>query len=512
MSRIARSTEKVSNEDTLADRLQNAMDPLKFVTFFSLTDEMSDRLRSVCAATTVFSDRILESGERLHEMGDRMLRWGEQIGGSNAVLSEGAATASLNNLAIDQTGGHSLVGSMQLFRLAGEPALQPVKEVGWRGGELMRTRTSLAELSIVCAANQHIGRAGSSAMMLASAISEMVTKWPEGKSSIYFNHRLVHNPVGIRTEVLEMLNPRKQVGASDSAAMALSLEHLSLVVDKLKQSAGGAGTLSTAYTKAAGNVSDAAARWHRSANQYDTLASPLSAIAGKRVQILPRPKDRQDGALRIMYAFDCIKSFGTSGRTAKGLGFSITKPMGMRLASWTPTVARWTTIGPGEPLGVIGVGIYKHWHAIKKSLVEMPDWMKTVDRQTIRSLGMFANIEWPMKAAEGLPYKIGAYFHSRPAYGLLGDAILNFKPGAVLAQRIKPAPVVNAVSRTPISMAAPAPGASGGVAPISINYAPVINGAGLDEHQILRVLERHAYELYRIIGRQQERRERLAFR
>jgi hypothetical protein len=48
-------------------------------------------------------------------------------------------------------------------------------------------------------------------------------------------------------------------------------------------------------------------------------------------------------------------------------------------------------------------------------------------------------------------------------------------------------------------------------APISINYAPVINASGLDEGQLLRVLERHAYELHRIISRQEGRNQRLAF-
>ena len=47
------------------------------------------------------------------------------------------------------------------------------------------------------------------------------------------------------------------------------------------------------------------------------------------------------------------------------------------------------------------------------------------------------------------------------------------------------------------------------VAAECIRHYPI---AGLDERHLLSVLERHAYELYRIIRRQQERRERLAFR
>jgi hypothetical protein len=60
-------------------------------------------------------------------------------------------------------------------------------------------------------------------------------------------------------------------------------------------------------------------------------------------------------------------------------------------------------------------------------------------------------------------------------------------------------------------MAAPARIAPRSAPPISINYAPLINGAGLDERHLLSILERHAYELYRIIRRQQERDERIAF-
>jgi hypothetical protein len=85
----------------------------------------------------------------------------------------------------------------------------------------------------------------------------------------------------------------------------------------------------------------------------------------------------------------------------------------------------------------------------------------------------------------------------------------NFKHG--LGDRIKLGPVVGAIQPTGRNMAAPARIAPRSAPPISINYAPVINGAGLEERHLLSMLERHAYELYRIIRRQQERDERLAF-
>ena len=88
--------------------------------------------------------------------------------------------------------------------------------------------------------------------------------------------------------------------------------------------------------------------------------------------------------------------------------------------------------------------------------------------------------------------------------------MLKFKHG--LGDRIKVGLAVSAIQRTGRNTAAPPPIAPRSAAPISINHAPVINGAGLDERHLLSVLERHAYELYRIIRPQQERRERLAFR
>jgi hypothetical protein len=85
--------------------------------------------------------------------------------------------------------------------------------------------------------------------------------------------------------------------------------------------------------------------------------------------------------------------------------------------------------------------------------------------------------------------------------------------GETMAERLRPATLMSVVGPSTGAIAArPTKTAPGAAPPLTINYAPVINGTGLDERSLLRVLEGHAHELYRIITRQQERRERLRFK
>ena len=115
--------------------------------------------------------------------------------------------------------------------------------------------------------------------------------------------------------------------------------------------------------------------------------------------------------------------------------------------------------------------------------------------------------------------------HSPPPFGPLHD-LGHVTIAETIADRIRPAPILSAITRTAAAvaiaapmMAAPAAAAFGpgaapsaiagapGTAPI-IHYAPVIHGAGLSENELLRVLETHAYELRRILSREDERRAR----
>jgi hypothetical protein len=102
--------------------------------------------------------------------------------------------------------------------------------------------------------------------------------------------------------------------------------------------------------------------------------------------------------------------------------------------------------------------------------------------------------------------EIGDYLRL-PAASVHIDASLNRYPNVVLGEHAalrNVSPRVSAINSGELNRAH-------GAGPITINYAPVVQGSGLDERQLLRVLERHARELHRIISRQEERYQRLAF-
>jgi hypothetical protein len=124
--------------------------------------------------------------------------------------------------------------------------------------------------------------------------------------------------------------------------------------------------------------------------------------------------------------------------------------------------------------------------------------------------GMWSAVRPPSDPADVLAQRIGGFAGS--PFQPLPDALrLIFKD--LLAQRFKAAPMLSVVmpavsTRETPRVQTPEPNP----APVTINYAPVINGAGLDRSALLNVLEQHARDLYRIISRQHERSERLRFK
>jgi hypothetical protein len=237
------------------------MDPQKFVPLFSVTAEMSDRLQSIGAAMTAFT----ESSERLHEIGEQMLRWGQKIRVETAVLPEIAAAAFNRPWSDPLPWGDTLIRILPLYGLAAERSQQLAPRLGRRGAAAFQTHTSLTELlSLIGAASQQMGGVGPGTMMFAPLVREPMTKWAGGKSSVDFNYRLAERLAGIRTEdagisYAEKLNVPKQIGAIDPPAMAFSLDHASLVADKVERSAGRVGIIpGTGYPKATGKAIDAA--------------------------------------------------------------------------------------------------------------------------------------------------------------------------------------------------------------------------------------------------------------
>ncbi len=169
---------------------------------------------------------------------------------------------------------------------------------------------------------------------------------------------------------------------------------------------------------------------------------------------------------------------------------SIFAGFGAWIPGWAKGFGHALLVGLTGPFGMIAAEIYKHWDAIKASCEKIAGGIK----------GFFVG-------------------HSPPPFGPLRD-LGHVTIAETIADRIRPAPILAAVTRTAaaVALAAPlmvAPAAAGagavagapGAAPI-IHYALVINGSGLSHNELPRALETHAYELRRILSREDARRER----
>jgi hypothetical protein len=253
----------------------------------------------------------------------------------------------------------------------------------------------------------------------------------------------------------------------------------------------------------------------------------MTAFAGKGVEGLGKLLDFQGHYLRALYAWDKISSIGSGiASFASSLWAAVPAVWsfvaGLEIGVGTIALA----VGAVALLAVGAYELYEHWGAVSKFFagvwrevktifVDAEQWMKNAGMAMIHALGdgILAGIEWPVHAAEALAHKIGGYFigHSPPPYGPLHE-LGRITIAETIASRITAAPVLSAIGRTAGAIASAAPamggaafaGAGGGI----IHYAPVINGTGLDEHSLLRVLERHAYDLRRILGREDSRKER----
>jgi hypothetical protein len=169
--------------------------------------------------------------------------------------------------------------------------------------------------------------------------------------------------------------------------------------------------------------------------------------------------------------------------------------------------------------------IYDHWNQIKAIFTGAWDWMKTAGFKMMKSLGegIASAAEYPFKAAWHIAEKIGRitignspppegplHYLDRP--GLMETFAGSFHPAPIIraATRVAAAVAVAAPMMTGAAMAGSAAGAPAATSQI-IHYAPVVNGTGLGEKELLRVLERHAHDLKRILDREDERRERTRF-
>jgi hypothetical protein len=239
--------------------------------------------------------------------------------------------------------------------------------------------------------------------------------------------------------------------------------------------------------------------------------------------------DFESLALRGMYLWESISNLGivTKAWTAAQWLLNLAmdaNPIGLLIVG-------------AAALAAIGYEVYEHWSAItgvfKKIGDWMPDWAKTVGKAVLIGItGPFGLIaseiykHWDsIKAAcEKIGAGIRDFFvgHSPPPMGPLHE-LGRITIAETIAECIKPAPILAAAYRTAaaVAIAAPlmasaampaiaasgAPGSAGG-AGIVINAPLTINGAGLSEDQLMRVLKSHAYELKKIVDGERTKRER----
>jgi hypothetical protein len=66
------------------------MPELKFAVLFSGVDLFSEKLGAIGGAMEKFTAIVTTGSEHVHELGERMVEWGEKVRIVSAVLSEGA--------------------------------------------------------------------------------------------------------------------------------------------------------------------------------------------------------------------------------------------------------------------------------------------------------------------------------------------------------------------------------------------------------------------------------------
>lgn len=505
--------------------------------------------------------------------------------GAAAMLSrfgiEGEAatnlfTAAFSNLHVEAAAtGDQLIKTVQLFGLAPDRAQQLAMAVGRLGGTAAQTNTPLSELlALAGAASQQLGGGGRGAMMFASMIREMVEASAEGKSSIDFSHGLADGLSQLRAQIAglppaEKLDVLKKMGATDPAAMVTFLGNLDQTLAKQRAITASAGALGEAYKTGTADAADQLAQLHQNVTAlYDTMASPALPMYSRAIAWLTTEVQDATGASEkhsavlggVVFGMSAVGNVAYAAISALStLGAaSIFAGQGMKLLSFAPALfaAMVSPIGlvviGAAALAFAGYEIYEHWSGIKSFFSGLWSgvmgiftalgnwtigWAKTIGKAVLIGIaGPFGLIAYEIyshwdsikAACEKIGSGIKDFFvgHSPPPVGPLHE-LGRITIAETIAERIRPAPVLQAIRRTAAAAAiasttimagaaGPAlaggrPGGAGGG--ITVNAPITINaGAGTDiaalERIVLKVVERQRYEISRILEAEREQRER----
>jgi hypothetical protein len=367
------------------------------------------------------------------------------------------------------------------------------------------------------------------------------------------------------------LQALKELGLGSQASLLVPLlGHLDELRAKQAQVAQSGGALNGAYVRAVNNASAAQAKLHHQlANLFEamgTAALPTIThgfeLMGKVVKGLTSEAAAHPEMFKMLTlglaglgaaagaAATALSVVGTVS-VLSGSGLTVLSKVfkegsvASRLFSWGLTKAipaiysfgaallanplTWY-IAAAVALGAVVYEVWKHWDWLKAKFVALGTWLASAGANLMHALaeGIESAALAPVHEVEKVARWLGRLVigHSPPPEGPLRAL---GSPGLMeaLAHGIRPQPVLGAIRAVagaamlampmigvPLLAAAAMGGtpahSSSAPAPV-IDYHVTINGSGLDEAATLRVLRKHAHELYDIWRGEGERRARTEF-
>jgi hypothetical protein len=459
------------------------VNPLRFRPLFCGIGEVSDRLQSIGRAMAAFTDLIGKGWERLHQMGEPIPQHNQSVTADVVALFDGATTPP------DAGGGSARAADNSVDRIK-------------------RSATLSGQIGV---------------MDLASMISGPIidpgrTSWGVSKFSIDSRLDMINRLCRFATEPSSTSSAREselpaQLGLRYLPTMTIPLTPTP--IDSLPQSANASGILGHHFKEADMKPIGAAEAWRWSlldSHDEPAIAPVLAPFRGGDALNLPRELRGESGRLSAVHSFNDERADQSFVSRATKSTRSLRLRTGERwIAGLAPHATTWFDRLVSMPLRIIDADV-RHSGSLNHPSANLPDLTKRANGARIKlpGAGTLACVEWPDKAAGLVRSPRHCVVQSSSEYTSLAKMLIAPWSAIGLATRTTAEIAASATAPTDpvISLSVPIrPGATS----ITVNYAPVINGAGLDEHQLLRVLERHAHELHRIISRQQERRERLAF-
>jgi hypothetical protein len=459
--------------------------------------------------------------------------------------------------------GDDLLRTIQLFGMAPESAARFTMALGRMGGLAQQTHTQMSELfALMGEASQLMPSRGG--MIFQSLMGELVQASAEGKNALDFTHGLAGGLEQLNRSLAGMGTAEKLaalkdlgVGANGAALLQL-LDHLKDIAAAQSKIGDSAGALDKAYGAATKNDADQVALLHQNlVNLYDAMSAPALPWFNQRIAEMTGLVERLGNwaethpglggkfveglTATSTVAMFAVHSMTTLGASAifVGKSFEVFAAIPSAISSIAQATRLWTgaqwlldAAMTANPIGLIiagvaalAIGIYELWKHCEsfrnfflKMIPEAAQWGWSIMKSF--GDGILSMVAWPVHAIEHVASKIEGFLHMHsPAKEGPLSQVHRWGIIETLVRDLEPAPVLAAINRVAMVTAVAAPMMLGGAGlahagqngGIVINAPVTINGAGLDEKALMRVLEKHAYDLKRIVDNQTATRARASF-